>query len=200
MELDSRLLKYFVAVAEELSFSRAAQRLHISQPPLSYAIKQLEETLGTVLLTRSSRHVALTPAGSALYREALFLLQRNADVIKLIQRIDSGLHGQIKIGFVGSMLYRGLPDMLKRCKASYPDVEHVLLELNSAEQIELIERGGLDIGFIHANPVSARIAGIDLLAEPFSICLPTTHPLASKRSLVAAVDVRMVKRMLPYGG
>lgn len=183
MELDSRLLKYFVAVAEELSFSRAAQRLHISQPPLSYAIKQLEETLGTLLLTRNSRRVALTPAGSALYREALFLLQRNADVIKLIQRIDSGLHGQIRIGFVGSMLYRGLPDMLKQCKACYPDVEHVLLELNSAEQIELIERDGLDIGFIHANPVSAKIAGIDLLAEPFSICLPITHPLASKSSL-----------------
>lgn len=183
MELDSRLLRYFVAVAEELSFSRAAQRLHLSQPPLSYAIKQLEEILNVQLLTRSSRHVALTPAGSALYREALFLLQRNTDVVKLIQRIDSGLHGQIRIGFVGSMLYRGLPNMLKLCKAQYPEVENVLLELNSAEQIELIERGGLDIGFIHANPVSADIGCIDLVAEPFSICLPETHPLANKSSL-----------------
>lgn len=183
IELDTRLLRYFVAVAEELSFSRAAARLHMSQPPLSYAIKQLENTLAVQLLTRSSRQVGLTPAGAALYNEALFLLQRNADVAALVQRIDAGSHGQIRIGFVGSMLYRGLPDMLRLCKARYPDVEHVLLELNSAEQIEQIERGGLDIGFIHANPVATDIAGVDLLAEPFSICLPDTHPLAGQASV-----------------
>src|SRR5690606_37493507 len=160
--------RYFVAVAEELSFSRAAARLHISQPPLSYAIKQLENALAVQLLSRSSRQVTLTPAGTALYNEALFLLQRNADVAALVQRIDAGSRGQIKIGFVGSMLYRGLPDMLRSCKARYPDVEHVLLELNSTEQIDLIKRGGLDIGFIHENPVAAEIASIDLLVEPFS--------------------------------
>ncbi|NYT60868.1 LysR family transcriptional regulator [Alcaligenaceae bacterium] len=183
MELDTRLLRYFVAVAEELSFSRAATRLHISQPPLSYAIKQLENALAVQLLTRSSRQVTLTPAGTALYNEALFLLQRNADVAALVQRIDAGSHGQIKIGFVGSMLYRGLPDMLRSCKARYPDVEHVLLELNSTEQIDLIKRGGLDIGFIHENPAAAEIASIDLLVEPFSICLPDTHRLAKQSSL-----------------
>lgn len=183
MELEPRLLRYFVAVAEELNFSRAAQRLHLSQPPLSFAIKQLEETLNVQLLIRTSRHVALTPAGAALYNEALFLLQRNADVAKLVQRIDAGLRGQMKIGFVGSMLYRGLPGMLKLCKERYPDVENVLLELNSAEQIELIERGGLDIGFIHANPIPSHIASIDLLAEPFSICVPHTHPLADKTDM-----------------
>lgn len=178
MDLDPRLLRYFVAVAEELNFSRAAERLHISQPPLSYAIKQLEDALQAQLLERTSRRVELTAAGRALYSEALFLLRKNADVQTLIQRIDSGLHGQIKIGFVGSMLYRRLSEVLKLSQQRYPDIEHVLLELNSAEQIELIERGGLDIGFIHANPVPAGITRLDLIAESFSICVPDSHPLA----------------------
>ncbi|MBV6306492.1 LysR family transcriptional regulator [Candidimonas humi] len=182
-ELDPRLLRYFVVVAEELSFSRAALRLHISQPPLSYAIKQLEDSLGARLLERTSRRVELTAAGRALYREAQFLLRRHVDVRKLVQRIDAGLHGQIKIGFVGSMLYRRLPEVLKLFQHHYPDIEHVLLELNSAEQIELVERGGLDLGFIHANPVAPPVRALDLVSEPFAICLPAGHPLASKRRL-----------------
>ncbi|UHL66020.1 LysR family transcriptional regulator [Paralcaligenes sp. KSB-10] len=180
MDLDPRLLRYFVAVAEELNFSRAARRLHISQPPLSYAIKQLEEAIQVQLLVRTSRQVELTAAGRVLYNEALFLLRKNADVQKLIQRIDAGLHGQIKIGFVGSMLYRRLSDVLKLFQKHYPDIEHVLLELNSAEQIELIEHGGLDLGFIHANPVPATMSRLDLVSEPFAICLPDTHPLAGE--------------------
>lgn len=183
MDLDPRLLRYFVAVAEELSFSRAAKRLHISQPPLSYAIKQLEEFLQAPLLLRSSRHVELTPAGRALYKEALFLLRRNADVCGLISRIHSGSLGQIKIGFVGSMLYRNLPLVLKRCKEQYPGVEHALFEMNSAEQIELIERGGIDIGFIHENPVPENVSSEALVVESFAICLPSNHRLASKRKI-----------------
>lgn len=183
MDLDPRLLRYFVAVAEELSFSRAAKRLHLSQPPLSYAIKQLEDGLKAQLFLRSSRHVALTPAGRALYKEALFLLRRHTDVRDLVSRIDAGLQGQIKIGFVGSMLYRNLPIVLKQCKEQYPDVEHILLELNSAEQIELVERGGIDIGFIHANPVPDTVICEELIVEPFSICLPATHRLAHKPRL-----------------
>lgn len=178
MDLDARLLRYFVAVAEELSFSRAAERLHISQPPLSYAIKQLEEGLDVRLFARNSRHVALTAAGRALYNEAVLLLRRDADLRSLIKRIDAGLQGQLKIGFVGSMLYRGLPQVLDQCRQRYPHVDHTLLELNSVEQIELIARGGLDIGFIHANPVPDAISGATLLAEPFSLCIPEGHPAA----------------------
>lgn len=180
LDLDARLLRYFVAVAEELNFSRAAARLHVSQPPLSYAIKQLEEGLGARLFIRSSRKVALTPAGQALYREALFLLRVDADLRVLIKRIDAGLQGQLKIGFVGSMLYRGLAAVLGQCKRHYPDVDHALFELNSAEQIELISRGGLDIGFIHANPVPDGIASVTLVTEPFALCVPAGHALAGQ--------------------
>lgn len=183
MDLDPRLLRYFAAVAEELSFSRAAERLHISQPPLSYAIKQLEEALEVRLLDRNSRNVALTAAGAALYKEAMFLLQRNAEVKQLVRSVDAGAQGQIRIGFVGSMLYRGLAELLKRFDARYPKVEHVLLELNSAEQIQLVERSGLDIGFIHANPVPEGMACLTLVEEPFSVCLPERHPLARGDSI-----------------
>lgn len=178
MDLDTRLLRYFVAVAEELSFSRAARRLHISQPPLSYAIRQLEDDLGSPLLLRTSRHVELTPAGRALYREALFLLRRNADVRQLVARVHAGLQGQIKIGFVGSMLYRRLPDVLAACRERYPQVDHSLTEMNSAEQIELVERGGLDIGLIHANPVPDTVSVHELVSEPFCVCVPDGHALA----------------------
>ena len=200
MDLDPRLLRYFVAVAEELSFSRAATRLHISQPPLSYAIRQLEQQLGAPLFTRSSRRVSLTAAGRALYGEAQFLLRRNADVKRLISRIDAGLQGQLKIGFVGSALYRRLPDVLRQCRQKYPDVEQVLLELNSAEQIELVERGELDIGFIHANPVPASVRYAELVTEPFSLCLPAAHRLARRKQIalqeVAGEDFIFFSRAL----
>ncbi|WP_343738913.1 LysR family transcriptional regulator, partial [Achromobacter sp.] len=107
MDLEPRLLRYFIAVAEERHFSRAAARLHISQPPLSYAIRQLEENIGARLLARTSRHVELTDAGQALYHEALILLRQAEEVRTLVRQVDAGLRGRLRIGFVGSMLYRG---------------------------------------------------------------------------------------------
>lgn len=189
MDIDPRVLRYFIAVAEELNFSRAAQRLHISQPPLSYAIKQLESMLGVQLFVRTSRRVELTTAGRALYREALFLLRRNEEVTTLIQRIGAGLQGQIRIGFVGSMIYRDLSGAVSRCESLYPDVKQVWLEMNSAEQIELLERGGLDIGLIHANPLPDTLASITLTTEPFVICVPEGHSLA-RRERVRLADFK----------
>lgn len=183
MDLDPRLLRYFIAVAEERHFSRAAARLHISQPPLSYAIRQLEENVGARLLARTSRHVDLTDAGQVLYREALILLRQAEEVRTLVQRVDAGLRGRLRIGFVGSMLYRGLPALLRALRAELPDVELVLTELNSHDQIEAVRRGELDLGFIHANPVPDSVQARDLMAEPFMVCLPQAHPLAGGQSL-----------------
>ena len=183
MDLDPRLLRYFITVAEERHFSRAAARLHISQPPLSYAIRQLEENVGARLLARTSRHVELTDAGQVLYREALILLRQAEEVRTLVRQVDAGLRGRLRIGFVGSMLYRGLPALLNAMRAELPDVEHVLTELNSHDQIEAVRRGEQDLGFIHANPVPEGVQARDLLAEPFVICLPEAHPLARRRSL-----------------
>ncbi|CAM3919293.1 LysR family transcriptional regulator [Bordetella tumulicola] len=181
MDLEPRLLRYFIAVAEERHFSRAAARLHLSQPPLSYAIRQLESTLGVRLLERTSRHVALTEAGRVLYREAQALLRQSEAIGTLVQRVDAGLRGRLRIGFVGSMLYRGLPDLLAAMRAALPDVEHVLTELNSHDQVEAVRRGEQDLGFIHANPAPAEVQTQDLMAEPFVLCVPDTHPLARRR-------------------
>jgi len=198
MDLDPRLLRYFIAVADERHFSRAAQRLHISQPPLSYAIRQLEETLGARLLDRTSRHVALTEAGHALYREAQGLLRQAEEVGTLVRRIDAGLLGRLHIGFVGSMLYRGLPALLADLRAALPDVEQVLSEFNSKDQIEAVRRGELDLGFIHANPVPRELGVRDLVAEPFVVCLPDGHALAGRRRMdlkaLAADDFVMFAR------
>jgi len=198
MDLDPRLLRYFIAVADERHFSRAAQRLHISQPPLSYAIRQLEETLGARLLDRTSRHVALTEAGHALYREAQGLLRQAEEVGTLVRRIDAGLLGRLHIGFVGSMLYRGLPALLADLRAALPDVEQVLSEFNSKDQIEAVRRGELDLGFIHANPVPREVGVRDLVAEPFVVCLPDGHALAGRRRIdlkaLAADDFVMFAR------
>ena len=183
MDLDPRLLRYFIAVAEERHFNRAAQRLHISQPPVSYAIQQLESTLGVKLLQRTSRSVTLTEAGRVFYREAQTLLRLADDVGTLVWRVDAGLTGRLKIGFVGSMLYRGLAQLLSRLRETLPDVEHVLLELNSNEQIEAVRRGELDLGFIHANPVPDDIEAIDLVSEPFRVCIPQSHPRARQASI-----------------
>lgn len=183
MDLDPRLLRYFIAVAEERHFSRAAARLYISQPPLSYAIRQLEDNVGARLLARTSRQVELTAAGQVLYREALTLLRQAEDVRTLVRRVDAGLRGRLRIGFVGSMLYRGLPALLASMRAELPDVEHVLTELNSHDQIEAVRRGEQDLGFIHANPVPTGVAARDLVAEPFVVCLPDSHPLAARSAL-----------------
>ena len=182
MDLDPRVLRYFVAVAEERHFSRAAQRLHISQPPLSYAIRQLETGLGVTLLNRTSRSVTLTDAGRVFYREALGLLRQAEDVRTLVQRVDAGLRGRLRIGFVGSMLYRGLTEMLALLREHMPDVEQVLTELNSNEQVDAVRRGELDLGLIHQNPLPPGLLSREIVREPFVLCVPEGHPRAGAAS------------------
>lgn len=183
MDLEPRLLRYFIAVAEERHFSHAARRLHISQPPLSYAIRQLETQLGVQLLHRTSRQVSLTEAGRVLYREAQALLRQSEAVGTLVQRVNAGLRGRLRIGFVGSMLYRGLPDLLTAMRAALPDVEHVLTEQNSHDQLEAVRRGEQDLGFIHANLAPDEVQSLDLVTEPFVLCVPDTHALAHRRRI-----------------
>jgi DNA-binding transcriptional LysR family regulator len=143
----------------------------------------LEEAMGARLLERTSRHVNLTDAGAVLYREALNLLRMGDDVRTQVQRAEAGLRGRLRIGFVGSMLYRGLPALLADMRKSLPDVEVVLTELNSIEQIEGVRRGELDLGFVHANPLPPELQSLPLVAEPFKICLPASHPLANRRRI-----------------
>jgi DNA-binding transcriptional LysR family regulator len=133
--VDLRQLRYFSVLAEERHFRRAAQRLSLSQPPLSLAIRQLERSLGTKLFHRNSRNVELTAAGLALQREANHLLRRLDETRHLVMAVDQGHGGVLRIGFGGSTIYRGLPKLIHQFKAAQPSIEVRLQELNSVEQV-----------------------------------------------------------------
>lgn len=181
MDIDLRILRYFIAVAEELNFSKAALRLNISQPPLSFAIKQLEQELDLMLFERNSRQVVLTNAGIRLYKEALFILGHANSLKHTLHHADA--RPPVRIGFVGSMLYRNLTGLLTELKRQFPDITFALTEANSSEIIHDTDRGNIDLGFTHANQLPVGIESRTLMSEPFLLCLPQNSSHATKKSL-----------------
>ncbi len=181
--MELRHLRYFVVLAEELHFGRASRRLAISQPPLSVAIRQLEDSVGAQLFERSSKAVRLTPAGQALQASAHSLLQAAQEAATEARQVAQGAAGRLRIGFVGSMLYRGLPQALGRFQAAHPAVRVTLTELNSAEQMTELLHDRLDLGFAHTHRVPAELDCRLLVSEPFVACLPAGHALARKRAV-----------------
>lgn len=177
--MDLRQLRYFTVLAEERHFGRAARRLSLSQPPLSTAIRHLEEELGATLFTRTSRQVALTPAGLALQREARAILQRTADARVLVADIAGGRRGRLRVGFSGSTVYRGLPLILDGLRITAPEIEIALQEMNSAEQVEALRRDEIDAGFVHLRQCPDGLDGFLFHTEPFVACLPAGHRLAA---------------------
>src|SRR5919202_1895344 len=130
-----RHLRYFVAVARERSFTRAAETLRIAQPPLSRQIQQLEDELETVLIERGSRPVRLTDAGRLVYEQAVQVLERIEEMKAMSRRLHEAEQPRLAIGFVASTLYGYLPEVIRRYKAARPGVELALLELTTLEQI-----------------------------------------------------------------
>lgn len=179
MGVELRHLRYFVVLADELHFGRAARRLHMSQPPLSFNIKQLETTLGVKLLERNSRGVKLTPAGESFRRSAQQLLTEADLAARRARDVAAGVTTRVRIGFVGSMLFRGLPEHLARFNASHPQVQTELVELNSAEQLEAMGRAQIDLGFVHSARVPADLDKALYMSEPFVLCTP--RPAGSRR-------------------
>lgn len=176
-------LKYFCVLAEELHFHRAADRLAISQPPLSAAIKALEEELGARLLLRNSKMVQLTPAGSAFLVEAREILERVSRASSLVRAVDEGVHGRLDIGISGSLLYREVPKILSRFKIDMPAVEVALHEFSTVEQIDKLTRGQLDAGFLHWTQAPPQLKSLPLEKDNFVLCLPEQHPLAGKATV-----------------
>jgi len=184
--MELRHLRYFAVLAEELHFGRAARRLAISQPPLSVAIQQLESHVGARLFERNSKEVRLTPAGLALLASSQRLLAQAQEAAREARDVADGSAGRLRIGFVGSMLYRGLPQALHAFQADYPAVRVTLAELNSGEQITELLHDRLDLGFVHTSRMPAELAHRLLLTEPFVCCLPAGHALARRRALPAS--------------
>jgi DNA-binding transcriptional LysR family regulator len=181
MKLQS--LRYFCVLAEELHFGRAANRLAISQPPLSTAIRSLEEEVGVKLFVRNSKMVQLTPAGTAFLIEAREILERVGRVVSVARAVDAGLHGRIDIGMTGSLLYRDMPAVLSEFKREVPAVDVVLHELSTAEQIDKLMRRQLHAAFVQGSAKSPQLQSVPLPSDVFVTCLPERHRLADKATL-----------------
>ncbi|WP_431777949.1 LysR family transcriptional regulator [Ottowia caeni] len=181
--MELRHLRYFLAVAEELHFGRAAQSLGLSQPPLSVAIQQIEGAVGAPLFTRSSRGVQLTAAGQAFVPAARAVLERAAQALAEARDVASGEAGSLRIGFAGTMLYRGLPLMLQRFRSEHPRLKLVLCELSSSDQLLDLQHERLDAGFVHTTQVPEGLSQILVSSQSLVACVPQTHPLARARSV-----------------
>ena len=178
--MELRQLRYFIAVAEELHFRRAAERLHISQPPLSQQIRALEQELGFVLLTRTRRRVELTPAGAAFLRDARTLLAELEGAVATARRIDAGETGRLRINFVGSALFSIVPGTVERFRRSRPGVALELHERATVDQLRAVRAGLADVGLVR--PPIDDDAGLrvqTVLRERTTAALPAGHPLAA---------------------
>lgn len=192
--MELRHLRYFVAVAEELHFHRAAERLHISQPPLSQQIRALERELGIALFERNRRRVELTVAGASFLEDARAILEATERATGKVRRVAAGELGSLSIGFVGSAMFSPtLPAILREFRDRYGDVDLRLRELQTAEQLEALVAGRIDVGVIRGPLASPELdTGLELLViqrEKLVVAVPDAHPLAKKPRLRAA-DLR----------
>ncbi|MGC4000925.1 MAG: LysR substrate-binding domain-containing protein [Anaeromyxobacter sp.] len=185
MDLELRHLRYFLAVAEELHFRRAAERLRMSQPPLSQQIKQLEAQLGFELFARTRRRVALTAAGRAFAPGARAVLDRLEQAAREARRVAQGESGALAVGFVASATYALVPRLYRIFRQRHPGVELTLVELSTAEQLEALASGRIQVG-IGRPPVTEDVTATLLAEEPILAALPHGHPLARRRTVPLA--------------
>lgn len=182
--VDLRQLRQFVAVAEELHFHRAAARLHMSQPPLTAAIRRLEEAIGSELIQRGNRTLGLTAAGKVLLEEARATLQQADHALVATRDAAAGRTGTVRVGYVGSALYGRLPRVIRAFRVSHPQVRLELIEATSARQVALLRGQRLDVGVLV--PPVHEVGDMQLRAfdtDRLAIALPRSHPRAGDASL-----------------
>jgi DNA-binding transcriptional LysR family regulator len=185
---DFRQLRYFIAVAEELSFTRAAIRLHLSQPPLSQQIQALEQDLGVRLLERNKRNVALTEPGRIFLEQARQILAKADEARSHVVAAAAGYSGQLRLAYTVSVSFHpALPQTLLRYGQIAPNVLVQLSEMYTEPQFAALLAGQIDVGFVRDEPIHAqdarnlRLSVID--REPLLLAMPTRHPLANRSSL-----------------
>jgi DNA-binding transcriptional LysR family regulator len=180
--MELRHLRYFVAVAEERNFTRAAERLHIAQPPLSRQMQQLEETLGVELIEKGTRPLRLTEAGQFFLEHARPLLDQVRDLKSMTQRVGK-LERTLSAGFVASTLYGLLPDIIRRYRERHPEVDVTLHEMTTVEQIKALKEGRIDVGFGRIKSEDPSIRRILLREERMVVALPPGHRLIDKEAV-----------------
>lgn len=180
--MELRHLRYFVAVAEELHFGRAAARVHVAQSALSQQIKRLEARLGVELLTRTKRHVALTEPGRLFLVEARRTLAQAEQAVAVARRAAAGEEGRLRIGYVDAALWGVLPGILRAYRTDHPAVELTLLERLPAQQVAGLTAGRLDVG-IGPPPQSDELESVLITDEPLVAALPAEHRLASETAI-----------------
>ncbi|WP_051242540.1 LysR family transcriptional regulator [Azohydromonas australica] len=187
--MELRHLRYFVAVADEQSFTRAAQRLNISQPPLSRQIQDLEEDLGTALFERGSRPLKLTEPGRFFYGHATRLLEQAAQATRATRRV-ARMERRLVIGFVGSTMYGALPRLVRLFRAARPQVEIALEEMSTLDQMEALKAGRIDVGFGRIRLDDPVIKREVLREERLVAAIPMEHALAipDKPIIISALE------------
>lgn len=176
--MDLRQLRYFVMVANERNFTRAAERLHIAQPPLSRQIQQLETELGTTLFDRDVRPLCLTPMGRLLYDQANQLLSRVEEMRAMMSRAAKSSRRRFVMGFVASTIYARLPALIRQFRKAAPDVDLRLVEISSIDQITALKEGKIDVGFGRIRFDDPAVRRIILREEKLIVATPLAHPLA----------------------
>lgn len=188
--MDLRQIRYFVAVANARSFTRAAEQLHIAQPPLSRQIQLLENELGVQLLQRDSRPLQITEAGRVFYEQALQVLHRVEQMKAATVQVGLGQRQRLSIGFVASTLYGEVPMLARKLRQAYPEIDFQLLELTTLQQIAALKAGRIDIGFGRVRSNDRSVSRIVLREERLILAIPGTHDLARDSGPVPLSAIR----------
>ena len=185
--MDLRRLRYFVMVAEELHFGRAAEKLHMSQPPLSQQIRRLESELGAALFERDKRHVSLTPIGSTFLHRARMILDSSQIALKEVQRMARGEQDEIRLGFMSAIMLADFPPFLREFHERYPNVTLTFQQLSSDAQYQALVDGRIDMGFVDLAPggMSPQLRRDNIdgrlgLRKKLLIALPAGHALEGR--------------------
>jgi DNA-binding transcriptional LysR family regulator len=194
--MELRHLRYFVAVAQERNFTRAAEKLCIAQPPLSRQIHDLEAELGISLLDRDSRPVRLTEAGRLLYEHAILVLERIDDLRTMMRRFREAERPRYVIGFVASTIYAALPHLIRRFRAETPGVDVSLVEMVSLEQIAALKDGRIDVGFGRIRFDDPAVRRDVLREERLVVALPLSHPLLAQEGPLSFAELAGEKLIL----
>ncbi|MBB1092638.1 LysR family transcriptional regulator [Rhodopseudomonas palustris] len=176
-------IPYFLAVAETLSFRKAAQALHIAQPALSRSIRQLEQQLGFQLFQRSTRHVALTPAGEVLYRDGADAVRRLARACARAGQVAQGLSGTVVVGYSTFAAMSLMSNIIIDFRRKYPDATVALRLLASSEQVTGLDQGAIDVGFMMSNLAAAPLRNVAVSKERLIALVPSNHAWAADHAI-----------------